>query len=74
MKPVGLVLSGGGVYDGCETHENVLTLLALERADAEALDAENKVVTTPGNILANSLTDLAKGIDKAMLRVLALCE
>jgi enhancing lycopene biosynthesis protein 2 len=33
---VGVVLSGCGVYDGAEIHEAVLTLLALDRAGAEA--------------------------------------
>jgi len=38
MKPrVGVVLSGCGVYDGAEIHESVLTLLALDRAGAEAV-------------------------------------
>jgi enhancing lycopene biosynthesis protein 2 len=34
---VGVLLSGCGVYDGAEIHESVLTLLALDRADAEAV-------------------------------------
>jgi enhancing lycopene biosynthesis protein 2 len=34
---VGVVLSGCGVYDGTEIHEAVLTLLALDRAGAEAV-------------------------------------
>lgn len=33
-KRVAVVLSGAGVYDGSELHEAVLTLLALDRADA----------------------------------------
>lgn len=38
MNPrVGVVLSGCGVYDGAEIHESVLTLLALDRAGAEAV-------------------------------------
>jgi enhancing lycopene biosynthesis protein 2 len=38
MKPkVGVVLSGCGVYDGAEIHESVLTLLALDRAGADAV-------------------------------------
>ncbi len=37
-KPrIGVVLSGCGVYDGAEIHESVLTLLALDRAGAEAV-------------------------------------
>ncbi|KYQ98240.1 isoprenoid biosynthesis protein [Serratia plymuthica] len=37
MKNVGVVLSGCGVYDGAEIHEAVLTLLALDRARAQAV-------------------------------------
>src|SRR5512140_2033434 len=37
-KPrIGVILSGCGVYDGAEIHETVLTLLALDRAGAEAV-------------------------------------
>lgn len=37
MKRVGIVLSGCGVYDGAEIHETVLTLLAVDRAGAQAV-------------------------------------
>lgn len=37
MAKVGVVLSGCGVYDGSEIHEAVITLLALDRAGAEAV-------------------------------------
>ncbi len=37
MAKVGVVLSGCGVYDGAEIHEAVITLLALDRAGAEAI-------------------------------------
>ncbi|MBP2857027.1 isoprenoid biosynthesis glyoxalase ElbB [Dickeya oryzae] len=37
MKKVGVVLCGCGVYDGSEIHEVVLTLLAIDRAGAEAV-------------------------------------
>lgn len=37
MKQVGVVLSGCGVYDGAEIHKAVLTLLALDRADVQAV-------------------------------------
>jgi enhancing lycopene biosynthesis protein 2 len=33
MKPVGVVLSGCGVFDGSEIHEAVLTLLFLDRSN-----------------------------------------
>lgn len=37
MPKVGVVLSGCGVMDGSEIHESVLTLLALDRAQAQAV-------------------------------------
>lgn len=37
MKKIGVVLSGCGVRDGSEIHEAVLTLLAIDRADCEAV-------------------------------------
>ena len=36
---VGVILSGCGVFDGTEIHEAVLTLLALDRAEATAVCA-----------------------------------
>lgn len=35
MKKVAVILSGCGVFDGAEIHESVLTLLALDRANAK---------------------------------------
>jgi len=37
MKRVGVILAGCGVNDGSEIHEAVLTLLALDRAGAQAV-------------------------------------
>jgi len=37
MKKIGVILSGCGVYDGSEIHEAVMTLLAIDRAGAEAI-------------------------------------
>jgi enhancing lycopene biosynthesis protein 2 len=37
MKRVGVILSGCGFLDGAEIHESVLTLLAIDRAGAEAV-------------------------------------
>jgi enhancing lycopene biosynthesis protein 2 len=37
MKKVAVILSGCGVFDGSEIHESVLTLLALDRANAQAV-------------------------------------
>ena len=36
-KQIGVILSGCGVYDGSEIHEAVITLLAIDRAGAEAV-------------------------------------
>ena len=36
-KKIGVVLSGCGVYDGAEIHESVITLLAIDRAGAQAV-------------------------------------
>lgn len=36
-KKVGVILSGCGVYDGSEINETVITLLAIDRAGAEAV-------------------------------------
>lgn len=36
-KRIGVILSGCGVFDGAEIHESVLTLLALDRRDAEVV-------------------------------------
>ncbi len=36
-KRIGVILSGCGVYDGSEIHEAVVTLLAIDRAGAEAI-------------------------------------
>jgi enhancing lycopene biosynthesis protein 2 len=36
-KRIGVILSGCGVYDGSEVHEAVITLLAIDRAGAEAI-------------------------------------
>jgi enhancing lycopene biosynthesis protein 2 len=37
MKRVAVILSGCGVFDGAEIHESVLTLLALDRANAHII-------------------------------------
>jgi enhancing lycopene biosynthesis protein 2 len=37
MKKIGILLSGCGFLDGSEIHEAVLTLLAIDRAGAEAV-------------------------------------
>jgi len=37
MAKIGVILSGCGVYDGSEIYESVITLLAIDRAGAEAV-------------------------------------
>ncbi len=37
MKKVAVILSGCGVFDGSEIHESVLALLAIDRAQAQAI-------------------------------------
>jgi enhancing lycopene biosynthesis protein 2 len=37
QKKIGVVLSGCGVMDGAEIHESVITLLAIDRAGAQAI-------------------------------------
>jgi enhancing lycopene biosynthesis protein 2 len=37
LERVGVLLSGCGVFDGAEIHEAVITLLALDRAEAKAV-------------------------------------
>lgn len=35
MKPIAIILSGCGVFDGSEIHESVLTMLSLSENDIE---------------------------------------
>lgn len=53
MKRVAVILSGCGVFDGAEIHETVLTLLALDRANARVLCAAPDV---PQHHVINHLT------------------
>lgn len=58
MKRVGVVLSGCGVFDGSEIHEAVLTLLALDRAGAQAVCfAPDKAQSHVINHLTGEVTD-----------------
>lgn len=56
MKRVAVILSGCGVFDGAEIHESVLTLLALDRAGAEA-------VCLAPNVAQAKVTDHLRGTD-----------
>lgn len=53
MKRVAVILSGCGVFDGAEIHESVLTLLALDRANAQIICAAPDV---PQHHVINHLT------------------
>lgn len=53
MKRVAVILSGCGVFDGAEIHESVLVLLALDRANAQAICAAPDV---PQYHVVNHLT------------------
>ncbi len=53
MKKVAVILSGCGVYDGAEIHESVLTLLALDRAQAQVICAAPDI---PQRQVVNHLT------------------
>ncbi len=53
MKKVAVILSGCGVFDGSEIHESVLTLLALDRANAQVVCAAPDV---PQHHVVNHLT------------------
>jgi enhancing lycopene biosynthesis protein 2 len=53
MKHVAVILSGSGVFDGAEIHESVLTLLALDRANARVTCAAPDV---PQHHVVNHLT------------------
>lgn len=56
MKKVAVVLSGCGVFDGAEIHESVLTLLALDRFNAQAVCAAPNI---PQHHVVNHLTQQA---------------
>ncbi|MCP5519225.1 MAG: isoprenoid biosynthesis glyoxalase ElbB [Verrucomicrobiales bacterium] len=53
MKKVAVILSGCGVFDGAEIYESVLTLLALDRANAQVTCAAPDV---PQQHVVNHLT------------------
>jgi enhancing lycopene biosynthesis protein 2 len=68
-KRIGVLLSGCGVKDGAEIHEAVLTLAALDRADAEAvcmapdrdqMDVIDHLTGKPSSERRNILTESAR--------------
>ena len=69
MPRIGVLLSGCGVYDGSEIHEAVITLLALDRAGAQAVcmapdvdqrDVVNHITVEPMNEKRNVLVESAR--------------
>lgn len=69
MVKIGVVLSGCGVNDGAEIHESVLTLLALDRANAEVvfmapdkdqMDVVNHLAGEPSGETRNVLVESAR--------------
>src|SRR5436190_9473411 len=63
MKKIGVLLSGCGVKDGAEIHESVITLLAIDRASAQA------VIMAPNNQLdvVDHITGKATGEKRNVL-------
>ena len=59
MKRVAVILSGCGVYDGAEIHESVLTLLALDRANAEVTVAAPDIAQM--HVVNHQTGDVADG-------------
>lgn len=63
MYKIGVLLSGCGVMDGSEIHEAVITLLAIDRENIEAVCiAPNKDQTQVINHLTNSPTSEKRNI------------
>ena len=69
MTRIGVLLSGCGVYDGSEIHEAVITLLALDRANSEAIcmapdidqfDVVNHLTGKPSSEKRNVLIESAR--------------
>ncbi|MBH54348.1 MAG: isoprenoid biosynthesis protein ElbB [Opitutaceae bacterium] len=59
MKRVAVILSGCGVNDGAEIHESVLTLLALDRANAEVTVAAPDIAQM--HVVNHQTGDVADG-------------
>jgi enhancing lycopene biosynthesis protein 2 len=65
MKKIGVILSGCGFYDGTEIHEAVLTLLSLDRAQAQAVCFAPDI---PQRHVVNHVTgDVAEGETRNVL-------
>lgn len=63
MKKIGVLLAGCGVFDGSEIHEAVMTLLAIEKAGAEAVCmAPNKPQLHVINHLTGDVVDEERNV------------
>ncbi len=61
-KRVGVVLAGCGVQDGSEIHEAVITLLALDRAGAEAICTAPDIQFQAVNHVSGRATDERRSV------------
>ena len=55
-KQIGVILAGCGVMDGSEIHEAVLTLLAIDRAGAQAACLAPDAAARPNGLASTSLS------------------
>ena len=69
MKKIGVVLSGCGVMDGSEIHEAVITLLALDRAGAQAINIAPNVELDEINHLTNQPTGKKRNVLQESARI-----
>lgn len=61
-KKIGVVLAGCGVYDGSEIHEAVMTLLAIDRNNAEAVCMAPDMELDEINHLTGQPTGAKRGV------------
>ena len=64
MLRVGVILSGSGVFDGSEIHESVLTLLAIDKAGAQA------ICMAPNKNQSEVINHLTKAVSRETRNVL----
>lgn len=62
MKRIGVILSGSGVRDGSEIHEAVITLLAINRAGAQAVCMAPDMEVPEVNHLTNQPTGAKRNV------------
>ncbi|MBI2335691.1 MAG: isoprenoid biosynthesis glyoxalase ElbB [Deltaproteobacteria bacterium] len=69
MKKIAVVLSGCGVMDGSEIHEAVITLLALDRAGAQAIKIAPNIELEEINHLTNQPTGKKRNVLQESARI-----